>query len=154
MSEHTNNLKVQILSSEAKIPIKMTAESAGFDLFASEDIEIPASTSTGDNLVDIGRALVPTGIAVELPRGTVGRVGSRSGLSTKNNIEVGAGWIDSDFRGELNIELKNLSSKPYQVKIGDRIAQLIIIPLVGLEITIVAELNESNRSIHGFGSTG
>ncbi|MCX6012510.1 MAG: dUTP diphosphatase [Chloroflexi bacterium] len=147
-------LKVQLIAINAKIPVRMTPGSAGFDLYSSENMVVPPSRIAQDGLVDIGRALVPTGIKIELPPGTVGRIASRSGLSINSNIETGAGWVDSDYRGELKIELKNLSSKPYTIKCGDRIAQLVILTLADIEITNSSSLNETSRNSGGFGSTG
>lgn len=147
-------IKVKLIHPAAKSPTRMTEGSAGFDLYAAETMEVPATRCTADGYADIGRALVPTGLQLELPLGTVGRVGSRSGLSIRSNVEVGAGWIDSDYRGELLVELKNLSSIPYRINRGDRIAQLIILPLEAAQISVVAELNNSGREAAGFGSTG
>jgi dUTP pyrophosphatase len=122
-------VKITRLSSDAKLPRRASTGAAGFDLFASQRIVIPAAQAH-DGRVDIGRALVSTGLALSIPAGHVGRVGARSGLSVKNNIETGAGWIDSDYRGELKVELKNFSSQDFIVVAGDRIAQLIILPVV------------------------
>ena len=96
------DVKISLLSDCAQIPTQMTDGSAGFDLYAAVDAVIPAATISASGTVDIGRCLVPLGLAIELPIGTVGRVAARSGLSVKFNVEVGAGWIDSDFRGEGN----------------------------------------------------
>ena len=107
-----------------------------------------------DGRVDIGRALIPTGLAISLPSGHVGRIGSRSGLSIKHNIETGAGWIDSDYRGEVKIELKNFSGEEFVVEMGDRIAQLIILPIDTPEFELTDRLPPSDRGAGGFGSTG
>ena len=147
-------LRVKFIHAAARLPLKMTDGSAGYDLYSVEDMEIPPSRCTPDGRVEIGRALVPTGLVLELTAGTVGRVGSRSGMSVKSNIEAGAGWIDSDYRGELKIELKNLGAEPYIVKRGDRIAQLIILPLAPVTIEAAAEVNDTGRDSSGFGSTG
>ncbi len=147
-------VRVKLIHPEARLPIRMTDGSAGYDLYSVEDIEIPPSKCTPDGKVEIGRALVPTGLVLELLPGTVGRVGSRSGMSVKSNIEAGAGWIDSDYRGELKIELKNLGAEPYVIKQGDRIAQLIILPLASVTIEAAAEVNGTGRESAGFGSTG
>ncbi len=147
-------LGVKLIHPAAQPPRKMTDGSAGFDLFAAESVEIPPTSCEPDGRAEVGRAIVPTGIVVELPQGTVGRVASRSGLSVKSNIEAGAGWIDSDYRGELMVELKNLSSKPYRVDQGDRIAQLVILPVVEVEVSIATQVEETPRGASGFGSTG
>ncbi|MFC1926057.1 dUTP diphosphatase [Chloroflexota bacterium] len=146
-------LGVKLVHPASKLPTRMTQGSAGLDLYAVESIEVPPARYNSDGYVDIGRALVPIGIILQLPPCTVGRIASRSGLSINFNIEVGAGWIDNDYRGELKVELKNLSSKPYKVDPGDRIAQLIILPLVNIEVKSVYSLDKSERDSSGFGST-
>ncbi len=72
----------------------------------------------------------------------------------KANIEAGAGWIDSDYRGTVKVELKNFSSKAYKVNRGDRIAQLVVLPVVEVEVTVVADVKQTTRGGGGFGSTG
>ena len=146
-------LKVSLIHPEAKLPTRMTEGSAGFDLYAVEDIEVPSAACDTKGHVDVGRALISIGIKLELPSGTVGRIASRSGLSVKANLEVGAGWIDSDYRGELNVELKNFSSKPYRVRVGDRVAQMVILPTVNIQAEAVLKLEETERDSAGFGST-
>jgi deoxyuridine 5'-triphosphate nucleotidohydrolase len=147
-------LRVKLVHPAAILPQKMTAGSAGFDLHAAESVEIPPTHCEPQGSAEIGRALVSTGIVIELPQGTVGRIASRSGLSVKANIEAGAGWVDCDYRGTVMVELKNFSSKPYQVNEGDRIAQLVILPVVDAEISIVADIGQTARGPSGFGSTG
>ena len=146
-------MKITRLSPQAKLPVKASEGAAGYDLFSSEATVIPAATAR-DGRVEIGRALVSTGIAVSLPPGHVGRIGSRSGLSTRHNIEVGAGWIDSDYRGEVRVELKNLSGRDFIVEEGSRIAQLIVLPIASPEVEETDSLPPSPRGAGGFGSTG
>ena len=146
-------MKIAKLFPEAKAPIKSTSEAAGFDLFAQETTQVPGSVTESGHVV-IGRALIPTGIAVAIPSGCVGRIGSRSGLSVKHNIEVGAGWVDPDYRGEVMVELKNLGPEHFQVEKGTRIAQLFILRLAEVEVEIVDSLFDTDRSDGGFGSTG
>lgn len=146
-------MKVLRLSPHAKLPVRASDGAAGYDLFASERAVIPGSVARGER-VDIGHALVPTGLAIALPPGHVGRIGGRSGLSTTQNIEVGAGWIDSDYRGEIKVELKNFSSRDFIVEQGTRIAQLIVLPIATPELEFTEELPASARSTGGFGSTG
>ena len=147
-------LGVKLVHPAAKPPKKMTQGSGGFDLYAAENVVIPPMRCDVDGHAEVGRGLVHIGIEIELPQGTVGRIASRSGLSINSNIEVGAGWVDSDYRGTLVVELKNLSSKPYKVSQGDRIAQLIILPVVDVEIKVVLCLEKTERGSSGFGSTG
>lgn len=146
-------MKITRLSPHAKLPRRASAGAAGFDLFASERTVIPAAHAHSGR-VDIGRGLVSTGLALSIPAGHVGRVGARSGLSVKNNIETGAGWIDSDYRGELKVELKNFSGREFIVEEGDRIAQLIILPIVTPELEEIDRLSPTTRGTRGFGSSG
>ncbi len=145
---------VKLVHPAAIPPRRMTMGSAGFDLYAAESVKIPPTRCEPDGRAEVGRNLVSTGIVIELPQGTVGRIASRSGLSVKANIEVGAGWIDSDYRGTLMVELKNFGSSPYQVRAGDRIAQLVILPVVDAEINVVDDTGQTARGRCGFGSTG
>jgi dUTP pyrophosphatase len=147
-------VRVKFIHAAAKLPSRATEGSAGYDLYAVEDMDIPPSQCSSDGAVEIGRALVSTGVVLELTAGTVGRVGSRSGMSVKSNIEVGAGWIDSDYRGELKVEFKNLSSAPYKISVGDRIAQLVILALADVNIELARDVNDTTRDSGGFGSTG
>lgn len=149
-----HKVRVKFIHPKAKLPSKATEGSAGYDLYSIEDMEIPASRCTPDGTVEIGRALVPTGIVLELMSGMVGRVGSRSGMSVRSNIETGAGWVDCDYRGELKVELKNLGPEPYKINCGDRIAQLIVLTLADVDIELAEDLNNTRRDSGGFGSTG
>lgn len=147
-------LNLKLLDPSARLPQKMTEGSAGYDLFAAESTVVPASRHLRNGLVEIGRTLVSTGVALELPQGTVGRIAARSGMSVNFNVEVGAGWIDSDYRGPIMIELKNFSAKNFVVEHGDRIAQLVLLQVTEAKINVVLELSESTRDVGGFGSTG
>jgi len=147
-------LKIKRLKQTAQLPIRMTPGSAGLDLYAAEELTIPAAQVTKDGLVEVGRAVISTGLAMEIPLGMVGRIASRSGLSIKNNLEVGAGWIDSDYRGEVLVEMKNFSARPFLVRPGERIAQLVLLKLGEYLVTEVENINNSIRGVGGFGSTG
>jgi len=98
--------------------------------------------------------LVSTGIALGIPEGNYGRIAPRSGLSYKNGIDIGAGVIDSDYTGEIKVLLINISNEPFEVEVGDRIAQIIIGKYLVTEIEEVEKLDESERGDAGFGSTG
>ena len=148
------NIRITLLSDRAHIPTRMTDGSAGYDLYVAVDAVVPAATASATGAVNVGRCLVPLGFAIELPIGTVGRIAARSGLSVKFNVEVGAGWIDSDFRGEVMVELKNLSSADYKVTAGDRIAQLILLMTAKAEFVVTDELESTSRGTSGIGSTG
>eukprot|EP00435_Cladocopium_sp_Y103_P053680 s781_g17.t1 len=138
-----DELKVKLLSESAVLPTRGTTGSAGLDLSASEDYRI----GSGEYL------LVKTGIAVELPRGTYGRLASRSSMACMG-VEVSAGVIDRDFRGEIKVLIHNQSGRDFWVRRGDRIAQLIVERMMEVEIQQVESLTETSRGRMGFGSTG
>ena len=120
-------------------------QAAGYDLHASEAITVPAR----------GKALISTGLAFAIPEGNYGRIAPRSGLAVKNFIDVGAGVIDSDYRGQVKVLLFNLSQdKDFQINEGDRIAQMIIEKYTPTELVEVETLSDTVRGAGGFGSTG
>jgi dUTP pyrophosphatase len=147
-------IKIKLLRPEARVPKPMSKGSGGYDLYASQNSMVPASNTSADGGVDVGRALIPVGIAIEIPIETIGRIASRSGLSVHSNLEVGAGWIDSDYRGEVMVELKNFSSCDFEIKQGDRIAQLILLPIISAQIVVDEDLEGTSRGTGGLGSTG
>ncbi len=144
----SNKLYVKKLREGAMLPKRETIGSAGYDLCCL--CEEPITVSPNE------RKLIPTGIAVEIPVGTVGLVYSRSGLSLKHGIHMAndVGVIDSDYRGELKVPVHNRSDVTYTVNNGDRIAQLVITPILTPEIEETDELSETVRGEGGFGSTG
>ncbi|EMD62945.1 hypothetical protein COCSADRAFT_182249 [Bipolaris sorokiniana ND90Pr] len=137
-------LQVQLLSANAKAPTKGSAFAAGHDLYSAVDVVIPAR----------GRKLVGTDIKVSVPVGTYGRVAPRSGLAYKHGIDTMAGVIDADYRGPVGVILANLSDEDFEVKIGDRIAQLVVEKIAMPNVVVVEELEQSVRGAGGFGSTG
>lgn len=137
-------LLVKLLSDTAKPPVRGSALSAGLDLHASEEKTIPAK----------GKALVKTGLQISVPAGCYGRVAPRSGLAHKKFIDVGAGVIDADYRGEVGVILFNFSDEDFDVKVGDRIAQLIIERIAMSPVVVVDSIEETDRGAGGFGSTG
>lgn len=135
------------LTETAKLPERQHPEDAGADIFADEDTTIaPLQTK-----------IIGTGIAVaEIPPMTELQVRSRSGLSAKNQVFVlnSPGTIDENYRGEIKVILTNLSAIPFDIKTGDRIAQLIHAPILRSCLTEVTEVTESSRGDRGIGSTG
>lgn len=115
-------------------------------MYASADATVPCSGTR--------RALVSTGISIAVPAGTYGRVAPRSGLASKHSIDVGAGVIDADYRGEVRILLFNFGDADFHVKAGDRVAQLVLERICTPEVQVVERLEESVRGDGGFGSTG
>lgn len=133
----------------AKQPAYATPGAAAADLCASIDQPL--------QLAPLGRALVPTGVAIALPdAGCVALVCARSGLAIKSGLTLsnGVGVIDSDYRGEIGVGLVNLSDQTYTIQPGERIAQLMIIPVAQAAFQPVEALGETSRGTGGFGSTG
>ena len=134
---------------EIPFPAYATAGAAGMDLRAC--LDAPLTLNPGD------RVGVPTGFAIALPGPEwVAYIFARSGLGIKNGITLPncVGVIDSDYRGEIIVALTNLSDVPYTIQPGDRVAQLVISPVVQAQISLVDELDETDRGAGGFGSTG
>ncbi|KAJ3649165.1 hypothetical protein Zmor_020921 [Zophobas morio] len=129
---------------EAYPPTKGSLKAAGYDLKSAYDCTVPAR----------GKALVDTGIKVQLPEGCYGRIAPRSGLAVKNFIDVGAGVVDEDYRGVIKVVLFNHSDTPFEIKSGDRIAQFICQRIYYPDIEEVEDLTETARGEGGFGSTG
>ena len=137
------------LGKELPWPSRATEGSAGLDLAACIDRDV---TIAPRQLV-----CIPTGVAIALPGPEyVALVFARSGLGIKHGIALsnGVGVIDSDYRGELQVGLTNLSDTPYTIRPGDRIAQLVVTPVVLPQLEIVEELEDTGRGTGGFGSTG
>lgn len=142
-------LNIKILDPRAVIPKRATDGSAGMDLCAV--LDAPLTLAAGE------RAVLSTGIAIGLPSAdTVGLVYARSGLAVKHGVTLSncVGVIDSDYTGEVRVGLVNLSADEYTIMPGERIAQLVITPVLLPQICEVDELDETVRGSGGFGSTG
>lgn len=141
-------IEVKKLNDKAKLPCRATADSAGADLCACINDDIA--------LMPGERRLIPTGIAIAVPTGFGGFVFPRSGLSSKFGVSLAncVGVIDSDYRGEVKVPVINHSSEPYTIKVGERIAQLVIMPVDLCEYGFSNELDKTERGEGGFGSTG
>ena len=142
-------MKVKILNhSRYALPEYQTPLSAGLDIRANikEDI----------TLKPLERAMVPTGLYVELPEGYEMQIRPRSGLAAKHGITVlnSPGTIDADYRGEIKVILVNLSNTPFTIEAGERIAQMIVARYEQIEWQAVEELGATERGAGGFGSTG
>jgi dUTP pyrophosphatase len=132
------------------LPQRQTEGAAGYDLVAALPADAPVDLQPGE------RMLVPCGFALALPVGYEGQVRPRSGLAVKHGITVlnAPGTIDADYRGEVKVPLINLGTEPFTVRRGERIAQLVVAPVSVMEITVEEALDETERGIRGFGSTG
>ena len=130
------------------LPEHASEGAAGVDLRAALDGEI--------EIQPLQRAIIPTGIRLAVPRGFEAQVRPRSGLAADYGITLlnSPGTVDSDYRGEVRVVLINLGDRPYIVKRGDRIAQLVVSPVVRVEWALQEELDETRRSGGGFGHTG
>jgi len=149
-------VKFKKLTETAIVPEYKSAEAAGMDLFADEDAVISCASSLLGLPIRNNYKLIKSGIAIELPQGYEAQVRPRSGLAIKHGITVlnSPGTVDSDYRGDVGVILINLGGKPFEIKKGDRIAQLIITPVSRAEMVEVQELGSSERGVGGFGSTG
>lgn len=156
-------LEVKRLFDDAILPRKGSDRAAGYDLHAHSyafivDGKVGETVKLDDDVVLVipanSRCLVKTGIAVDVPEGCYGRVAPRSGLALKKGIDIGAGVIDEDYRGEVGAILFNHNSEPFEVKKDDRIAQFICERIVYPELEEVDELEDTDRGAGGFGSTG
>ena len=144
-----SDMEVKIVNrSKYSTPEYATAQAAGVDLRAS--IEEPIVLSS------LERAMVPTGIYIELPEGYEAQVRPRSGLAAKHGISIvnAPGTIDADYRGEIKVILVNLSKDDFTINPGERIAQMVIARYEKVEWVEVEELSDSERGAGGFGSTG
>lgn len=134
------------LDPELSDPAMAHEGDAGIDLRARRDTTLEAGEW----------ALVPTGIAIAIPSGHVGLVAPRSGLAARHGISVvnGPGVVDSGYRGEINVILINHGAEPVELRRGDRVAQLVVLPIAAVELVPVEELPDSERGSGGFGSSG
>lgn len=141
-------MKIPFLSLDPELPAPVAAHEndAGIDLRARIDTTL-----------DVGQwAMLPTGIAIAIPTGHAGLVAPRSGLAARHGISVvnGPGVVDSGYRGEVNVILINHGTAPVTLARGDRIAQLVVVPVAHVDLVEVGELPDSERGADGFGSTG
>jgi len=138
-------IEIKLINSNAKVPAKNHNSDIGYDISSSKNISLKSNEV----------ALVNTGVAINLPEHCAGFVLPRSGLSTKHKITLinSPGLIDPGYTGELLIPLINHSDLDYEIKSGDRIAQLVLINTFSVDFKIVKTLPETDRSSGGFGST-
>jgi dUTP pyrophosphatase len=138
-----STLEVLKLHPDARLPVRAHPGDAGLDLHGLEDVELgPAQ----------GKVL-RTGVAVAVPAGHVGMIADRSSMA-KRGLKVAGGIVDSGYRGEVGVVLWNVSSEPVRLKAGDRIAQLLVLPIAVPEVRAAESLDGTARGAGGFGSTG
>jgi len=136
-------LKVKRIAQGAKLPFYHHQGDAGLDIFSAVDCVLEAGVAMA----------VPTGVKVAIPEGYAGLIWDKSGISLKGVHKL-AGVIDSGYRGEVKVVLVNLSKKPFRIEKGMKIAQLLIQPIVEVQVIETDELDETSRGEEGFGSTG
>ena len=147
------SIQVYLIDQNAIVPTRNKITDAGLDLYALEDRFIELN----------GSAIIRTGISIEIPKGMVGKIEDRSGLASKG-LRTGGGVIDSGYNGEIGVVLHNLSSqlasepvlfrRGYQVRRGDKIAQLLVYPVETPNVEVVSTVWNSERGSNGFGSSG
>lgn len=138
-----NKLPIKKLSSEARLPTRNNPTDAGLDLYAAEDKEIK----------DQSGEMIKTDISIALPPNTVGMICDRSGMG-KKGFKVHGGIVDVPYRGSVNVILWNHSGQTQTIKKGERIGQLLVIPILFPEVQEVDSLDETSRGDKGFGSSG
>lgn len=143
-----DKIKVKLLRDGAQMPTYGSAEAAGADLYVC--LDAPVEIQPGCT------AMLPTGVAMEIPSGCAGLVFARSSMGAKRDLAPAnkVGVIDSDYRGEIRVALHNHGLRPQMVQPGERVAQLVIVPVYTPGFSQVKELDETERGIGGFGSTG
>ena len=144
----TSKVNIKKLNEKAVVPTYGSEFSAGADLYACEDTQVT---------IEAGKTvLVHTGIAMEIPVGYVGLVFARSGLASKKGLAPAnkVGVIDSDYRGEIMVALHNHSSEDKTIDVGERIAQIALVPYLTADFNVVDDLSDTARGAGGFGSTG
>ena len=136
-------IKFKALDKRAKMPEKAYETDAGFDLFA-----IRKQKLNGNN-----KSIVPTGLAFNIPEGYYAQIKDRSGMASTTTLKVKAGVIDSGYRGEIGVVMANYGPYPIEILEGDKIAQIIILPVPRVEFKKVGNIGKSPRDKKGFGST-
>lgn len=142
--DNTTIVEFSLLSNTARKPTKGSVNAAGHDLYSTcEAVILPGQ-----------RKLISTDISIKLPKFSYGRIAPRSGLAVKYCIDVHAGVIDADYRGKISVLLANMSNENFTVKVGDRIAQIIIEQIHDVTFVQTSQLDDTERGSNGFGSTG
>lgn len=138
-------MKVKLVNEYAQLPTRGSKDAAGLDLYCPFHIKVFADS----------QKKIPLGIAVEIPKGHMGLLVPRSSISkTPLRCANSVGIIDADYRGELSIAYENISCSDYMIFRGDRIAQLIIVPIAVVDVEVAQTLSETERGAGGYGSTG
>lgn len=147
VAEIANKIHIKFKTADgASLPLYKSAGSAGADICSTEDCSINPNSWE----------IIPTGLFPEIPENFEIQVRSRSGLAAKNGVFVlnSPGTVDSDYRGEIKVILANMGKEPFEIKKGDRIAQIVVSPVIQADFLTVEEISATERGENGFGSTG
>lgn len=141
------------LDDGASMPVRAHSSDAGYDLFAKEDFAVPKTTYSYAEGVVVGTAVHDTGVHLAIPEGYVGFIKSKSGLNVKHGL-ISEGVIDAGYVGSIVVKLYNLGESNHFFRKGDKITQIVILPIHTPELELVDELEDTERGINGFGSSG
>ena len=142
-----------MLDEGAILPTRAHETDAGLDLYTPNDVIVARSRWTPTEGITVGSATIDTGVHVEIPKGYVGFIKSKSGLNVKHGLTA-EGVIDSGYTGSIVVKLYNHTSTSYEFKAGEKIAQLVILPILTPDLEVVDSLEDTERGSGGFGSTG
>jgi dUTP pyrophosphatase len=145
------------LDEGAILPTRAHETDAGLDLYTPVDVFIPKTQNKSMfdicDVIEVGSATIDTGVHVEIPKGYVGFIKSKSGLMVKHGLTAD-GTIDSGYVGSIRVKLFNHTSTSYEFKAGDKIAQLVLLPIITPDLEVVDSLEDTERGSNGFGSSG
>lgn len=151
---------MKIKLSGGRMPVRAHTWDGGLDLFTPVDVTVPGCTIVGwiksfvlGGAADVGCATIDTLVHAEIPEGTVGLIKSKSGLNVNHGLTAD-GVIDAHYTGSMKVKLYNHTRHPYHFKAGDKVAQLVIVPCLLPELELVDHLEDTDRGVKGFGSTG
>lgn len=142
-----------VLDEGAMMPTRGHATDAGLDLYAREDFTVHGCTAPGLGFASVGCAVHNTGVHIEIPEGYVGFLKSKSGLNVRSGL-TGEGVIDAGYTGSIVVKLYNHTENAYHFRKGDKIIQLVLLPIITPDLELVESLEETERGTGGFGSTG
>lgn len=136
------------------LPTRAHETDAGLDLYTPVDVAVERCKWTPSEGLTVGSAVIDTGVHVEIPKGYTGFIKSKSGLAVKHGLTAAGGVIDSGYTGSVVVKLFNHTSTSYEFKAGEKIAQLVLLPIITPDLEVVDSLEDTERGDGGFGSTG
>ena len=142
-----------MLDEGAILPTRAHETDAGLDLYTPNDLIVARSRWTPTEGITVGSATIDTGVHVEIPKGYVGFIKSKSGLNVKHGLTA-EGVIDSGYTGSIVVKLYNHTSTSYEFKAGEKVAQLVLLPIITPDLELVDSLEDTDRGSNGFGSSG